>query len=170
LPVIEHHRNKKAGRAYGRVSEAHTPLSQPLVLKDTLRSTFAALLAALALACVGDRVRGGGTNAPAEQPSVLRYSAGTGLDVQRTLELAFLRASGPVLVGWGQRTDAVPRVVPGTQPSGIPTFASVHAARGLSAGPPIHPTLRPPFARRLAAARDGTLSARSTGVPPPAVA
>lgn len=140
------------------------------MLKHTLRSTFAALLAALALACVGDGVRGGGTNAAREQGSVLRNARGTALDVQRALELAFLRGGGPVLVGRGQRMGALPRVAPGAQPSGTPTFAAVHVARGSYAGALIHPTLRPPFARRLAAARDGTLSARSTGVPPPAVA
>ncbi|HYR09354.1 MAG TPA: hypothetical protein VEQ60_16335 [Longimicrobium sp.] len=138
-------------------------------MKHTLRSTFAALLAALALACVGGGARGGGTDAR-ELASVLRHAPGTALDVQRALELAFVRGGGSVLVGRGQRMGALPRVAPGTQPSGIPTFAAVHAARGSYAGALIHPTLRPPFARRLAAARDGTLSARSTGVPPPTVA
>jgi hypothetical protein len=140
-------------------------------VKPTLRSTFSALLAALALACAGlgapgsDAAGAGRVHAP-----VLRHGRGIAMDVQRTLELIFLRGGGPVLAGHGKRPGALPRVAPGSQPPGIlPTFA-VHGARRFAAVALIHPMLRPPFARRLAAARDGTLSARSTGVPPPAVA
>ncbi len=139
-------------------------------MKHSLRSTFAALLAALALACAGLGVRGGeGADAGHRHASVLRQG-GIALDVQRTLELGFLHGGRPALAGRAHRAGTLPRVVPGSQPSGIPSFAAEYAPRDFAAGAHIHPTLRPPFARRLAAARDGTLSARSTGVPPPALA
>ena len=140
-------------------------------MKHTLRSTFAALLAALALACAGSGARGGdAAEAGRAHAPVLRHGRGIAVDVQRTLELAFLRGGRPVLVGGAHRPGALPRIAPGSQPFGIVPFFAGHGTRGSVTGPLIHPTLRPPFARRLAAARDGTLSARSTGVPPPAVA
>jgi hypothetical protein len=143
----------------------------PRLLKHTLRSTFAALLAALALACAGLGARGSdAAGTERAHAPVLRHGRGIAVDVQRTLELVFLRGGGPVLAGRASRPGALPRVAPGSQQSGILPFVTIHGARGSSAGALIHPTLRPPFARRLAAARDGTLSARSTGVPPPAVA
>lgn len=156
-----------------RMGPAHPtrPPRSPRLVKQTLRSTFAALLAALALACAGLGARGSdAADAGRAHAPVLRHGRGIALDVQRTLELVFLRGGGPVLAGHGKRPGALPRVAPGSQPPGILPCFAIHAARGLPAGALIHPTLRPPFARRLAAARDGTLSARSTGVPPPAVA
>ncbi|HST59794.1 MAG TPA: hypothetical protein VLK84_13915 [Longimicrobium sp.] len=137
-------------------------------MKSSLRSTFAALLAALALACVGLGVRDG-ADAGHRRTSVLRQG-GLALDVQRTLELGFLHGGRPALAGRVVRLGALPLVEPGNQLSGPPPLAAVLAGHRLAAGAHIHPALRPPFARCLSAARDGTLSARSTGVPPPALA
>jgi hypothetical protein len=130
------------------------------MVKPSLRTAFAALLAALALACAGFGARDGAD--AGRQAAVLRQGR-LALDVQRTLELGFLHGGRPVLAG------AQPLVEPEGQPSGIPPFVDA-AGRESTAGAHVYPTLRPPFARRLAAARDGTLSARSTGVPPPALA
>jgi hypothetical protein len=136
-------------------------------LKLSLRSTFAALLAALALACAGLGAGGGGDGAHRHAP-IVQQGGSLALDVQRTLELRFLHGGRPVLAGRAQRPGGIPRVEPGSQPSGIPFFAAGRAAHAPATRAHVHLPLRPPFARRLAAAHDGTLSARSTGVPPPA--
>lgn len=150
------------------VQQTPRPPRTPGPLKHSLRSTFATLLAALAIACAGLGARGVALADGPREP-VLRQGYGTNADVQRTLELAFLRGGAPSLAARTLRPGAMPRVVPGTHASVIP-LAATYGARGSFAGPLLLPTLNPPFARRLAAARDGTLSARSNGVPPPPIA
>lgn len=136
-----------------------------------LRPTFAALLAALAFACAGLGARAAAEAGGAPGPLLRRGGAETVvLDAQRTLALAFLRGGRPVLAGPSNRAGTLPGIARDAGASDPFPFPRPHAARRLHAGARIRLVLRPPFARRLAAARDGTLSARSTGVPPPALA
>ena len=141
-------------------------------MTHSLRSTFAALLAALALACAGLGVRaadadaGAGRHAPA-----LRQNHGESL-----LSLAeqapappFLRGGALVMEGLARRPGALPRVVPGTDPS-HETSSAVWSVHRQGTGAHARRILTLALARHLAAARDGTLSSRSTGVPPPALA
>lgn len=140
-------------------------------MKRSLRSTFAVLLAALAFASVGLGARGAAETWTGRTPAPLLRGTGTaqaGLDAQRTLALAFLRTGTPVLGAAAGRPGTLPRVVSATTAPEPLAFHAAHPARGVAAGTQVPPLLRPPFARRLAAARDGTLSARSNGVPPPA--
>jgi len=142
-------------------------------VKHSLRSPFAVLLAALALACAGLGARGGdGTGAARAHGPMLRQPAGiaAAVDMRSAMALAFLHGGGPALAGHASRPGTPSRVLPGALTSGFAPFSVLHASRALVAGAYVHPPLRPPFARRLAAARDGTLSARSTGVPPPPLA
>lgn len=137
-------------------------------MKATFRSTFAALLAALAFACVGlgDRIGADRLHGPTlQRPTGTRIVTGG-----EALALAFLQGGTPVLAGVHHRTGALPRVAPGTHPTDPSPADAAQASRMAAAGVRIRPALRPPFARDLAAARDGTLSARSNGVPPPALA
>ncbi|HEX6037386.1 hypothetical protein [Longimicrobium sp.] len=138
-------------------------------MKHTLRTTFAALLAALALACVGlgDRADA----APASGGRSFQPQAQSGVATGRqALALAFLQGGAPVLAPPGMRAGVVPRVAPGAGAPDTPARGIAHAARLATADARTRCTLLPTFARRLAAARDGTVSARSTGVPPPALA
>jgi hypothetical protein len=141
-------------------------------LKLSLRSTFAALLAALAFACagLGDRGPAGEASGGRRAPSLQRQTRGGLQDARETLALPFLRGGSPGVAGASHRTGALPRVGPGTHPSDPSLEGTAHAARRAAAGARIRTTRRPSFARQLAAARDGTLSARSNGVPPPALA
>jgi hypothetical protein len=140
-------------------------------VKRSFRPTFAVLLAALALACAGLGAHGGADADTGRTPAPMlrRTGAATArLDAQRTLALAFLRGGTPALGGLSNRPGTLPRVAPGSPSAHTPSFHALHAVHRYAGGACILSISRPPFARRLAAARDGTLSARSTGVPPPA--
>ena len=141
-------------------------------MKHTLRSTFAALLAALALACagLGDRVARSDAPSPTDARSFQNATRTGGVTAREALALAFLQGGSPVVGAPGMRTGALPRVAPGADGSGPLCRGIAHAARMAAEDARIRCTQLPTFARRLAAARDGTLSARTNGVPPPALA
>ncbi|HEX2080922.1 MAG TPA: hypothetical protein VHG08_24680 [Longimicrobium sp.] len=134
-------------------------------MKHTLRSLSAAFAAALALACAA--VGNGGTAARDDGPGVraAREPASVAA-VDRGLAAARLKGSRPALERIPRRSGTPPRAHPGSH---LPT-SSLSAAGPAPPGV-LHPhasrALRPAFARHLAAARDGTLSALSAGVPPP---
>jgi hypothetical protein len=139
-------------------------------LKHTLRPLFALLAAALAFACVGM-----GHGAGDRRGVDLRASAGR--YEHRTEKAAYprpsagrvlLRGTG-VLLDASRRTGAPPRMVAGTDPSHEDSFA-MRAVHRRATGAHARRILSLAMARRLAAARDGTLSSHSNGVPPPASA
>lgn len=138
----------------------------------TIRSLFAALAAALALACAG--VAGnGGADAHREHPtgwSAPRQSAQPAAKATPALARMLVRGGVLVLDPPGRRSGAPPRMAAaGTDPSHDHSFSVQAVIRRIS-GARTRGILNLALARQLAAARDGTLSARSTGVPPPAQA
>lgn len=141
-------------------------------MKHSFRSTFAALLAALALACAGfgegarNERNAGAPHAPGWRSA---RGAESAFRVEQAPSLVFLRGGTLVLDGPPRRTGPLPRIAPGTDPSHESSFAAQGAHRRAS-GARIRRILTLALARHLAAARDGTLSSRSTGVPPPVTA
>ena len=132
-------------------------------MTHTLRALFAALAAALAVACAG----AGNAVRDADAPSLRRV---------RSVEKAqaatpaparlLLRAGRRLLDGPPRRTGAPPRMASPADPPNDGWF-SARSVLQRAAGARTRRLLTLALARRLAAARDGTLSARSTGVPPP---
>jgi len=139
-------------------------------VKGPLRSTLAALLAALALACAGFGVRGGAEDAAESRRPVLRAEhAGQGMGAKQTPAPVFQRGGTLVLDGPPRRTGPLPRLTPAKDPSQGGSFAARTVVREAT-GTRIRRILTLALARHLAAARDGTLSSRSTGLPPPSPA
>jgi hypothetical protein len=137
-------------------------------VKHSLRSTFIALLAALAFvgAGVGDGARGTRDAGGAHPPGWRQGGVGASILAEQAPTLAFLRGGALTLGGAPRHAGDLPRFGPGTDPSHHSSFAA-HTAHRRSAGARIRRILTLALARHLAAARDGTLSSRSTGVPPP---
>jgi hypothetical protein len=139
----------------------------PRLVKHSFRSAFAALLAALALACAGlgsGERNGAAPHAPGWRPAA---GAENAYRAEPAPALVFLRGGALVLDGPQRRAGALPRITPGT--SHESSFAAAGAHRRAS-GARIRRILTLALGRHLAAARDGTLSSRSTGVPPPVTA
>jgi hypothetical protein len=133
-----------------------------------LRSTLAVLLAALAFACAGLGERGNGRQSldgpPASALHAAREAAADRVEAVRPRTPA--RRGVPGMERSELRPDSVPWIVPGAESTHPPLLPAPGAARRPSAAIPSR-ALRPEFARHLAAARDGTLSSRATGLPPP---
>jgi hypothetical protein len=129
----------------------------------SLRRTFAAIFAALALACAvnGERVKA----EPPTTDSLRRPRAEQSIDTRQTPALALHRA-GLLALDPPRRPGSPSRIGLGDAPPHHGVFAARMDGRR-AAAVSIRLTLTLALTRRLAAARDGTLSARSTGVPPP---
>lgn len=131
------------------------------------------ILAALALACAERIGRGGGdAESGRTHATAIRHGGGARPEhAEPAPLLAYLRGGSLVLDAPARRMGGVPpsRVAPGTDPSHFHSSAARHAARR-TAGTRTRRILTLALARRLAAARDGTLSSRSNGVPPPVFA
>ena len=141
------------------------PASRRLVNR-TRPAPLAAILALLALVCLGAGARA--EAASAVVPDARAWTSGGGSDgeVETGHALALLHLRGGVPGA---------RVTPrgsGPAPPAPRLSVTADAPRlvGCPSGAPRPDTLRPGYARALSAARDGTLSSRSTGVPPPALA
>ncbi|HEU4562054.1 MAG TPA: hypothetical protein VFS20_29775 [Longimicrobium sp.] len=140
-------------------------------MKSALRSSLATLFSVLAFACLGLGERG---SAGAEMrgmriqtPRQLAEHAAV-FRLENAFALIFLEAHSPALKVPARRPGAVPRLGPGRSPSSAPGYlppGADHATVGSS--PHLGHVRRPGLARELAAAQDGTLSSRSTGLPPP---
>lgn len=138
-------------------------------MKLSLRSAFSLILAALAFACAGAIERGeGGENAGrAEAPALHHPRRAPAQDAEQAHVPAYFRGGTLVLDGPIRRVGTPPpRAANGSTPSHFRSFAA-WTARRRAAGARIRGILALTLARRLAAARDGTLSSRSNGVPPP---
>jgi hypothetical protein len=145
----------------------------PGPLRHTLRSLFAVLAAALAFACAG--AGSGAGSGAGEARGVATRSGGhqPGPGVERaahalpSLARILLRGGGPLVHGPSRRAGSPPpRLAPGTPPSDDLSVDARTAAL-LAAGARSGGVLPLALARRMAAFRDGTLSSRSNGVPPP---
>jgi hypothetical protein len=136
-------------------------------VKGSLRSSFAAIFA-LALACVGVGVRGA-PEPPAPPAASLREThRDRSIDTRQTPALVLLRAGTLVLDGPPRRAGAMPRIAPGDGGAHADdAWLAARTALRRAAGERTRRILTLALARQLAAARDGTLSSRSTGVPPP---
>ncbi|WP_420124989.1 hypothetical protein [Longimicrobium sp.] len=138
-------------------------------MKNTLRTLFAALACALALACVGSgagAARDAGLRAAMEQRQHRTEKAAHPMPAAAWV---LLRGGGLLLDRPSRGTGTPPRVAAGTDPSHDTSFAARSAVRrAIGARDCGMRSLG--MARRLAAARDGTLSSYSNGVPPPASA
>jgi hypothetical protein len=134
-------------------------------LTHTLRALFAALAAALAIACAG---AGAGTAArEAGVPSLRRVQSVEKAQAAAPAPARLLvRAASRLLDGPPRRTGTPPRMASPADPPDDAWF-SARSVLQRAAGARTRRMLTLALARRLAAARDGTLSARSTGVPPP---
>jgi hypothetical protein len=153
-------RNQRAASAYGPGSRPSTRTAESLT--HTLRALFAALAAALAIACAGagNAAREAGPASLRRVESVEKAQADTPAPAR-----LLLRAGGRLLDGPPRRAGTPPRMASSSDPQN-----GWFAARSIlqrAAGARTRRMLTLALARRLAAARDGTLSARSTGVPPP---
>ncbi|HEX5870725.1 MAG TPA: hypothetical protein VFY65_09935 [Longimicrobium sp.] len=140
-------------------------------MKHTLRTLFAVLASALAFACagVGDgagAARDVGHGTAREQRQHQAEKAAHPLPLAAR---ALLRGGGLLLDGPSRRTGAPPRMAAGTDPSHQASFAA-RAVHRRAVGANTRRILSLALARRLAAARDGTLSSHSNGVPPPVFA
>jgi hypothetical protein len=135
-------------------------------LKYTLRSLFAVLAAALAFAGAGAGIGAGAARDEAHSAQERREH-----QVERVAYAlpatarVLLRGGVPLLDGRARRTGAPPRIA-GTDPSDDDSFATRTVDRR-SIAARARGILSLPLARRLAAARDGTVSSHSNGVPPP---
>ena len=136
-------------------------------MKLALRSLLAVLAAALAFACAD-----AGSGAGAEPRGA---SLGRQREVERGHEAPssparlLLRGGGLVLDGPHRRSGAPPRLSAGTDPSHDTHFAALSLVRQ-AAGTRARGILSLALRRHLGAARDGTLSSHSNGVPPPPIA
>ena len=163
-------RNHRAAGAYGPAHPlSATRDSDPLT--HTLRALFAVLASALAFACADAgsgaghaRDVGPGTAREQRQPQAEKaaYSLPSAARV-------LLRGGGLLLDGPSRRSGAPPRMAAGTDPSHQASFAARVVLRQAIAAH-TRRILSLTLARHLAAARDGTLSSRSNGVPPPVFA
>lgn len=135
-------------------------------MKRSVRLALLPLLSVLALACAAAAERGPERwSAGSARPALGLEGRDTPATAQlrQAISLAFLRTGTPPVAVSGLRRGALPRVAPRTDPPGTPGLpasfmaAPAHTRRAVGRH----------LARRMAAARDGTLSARSTGVPPP---
>jgi hypothetical protein len=162
-------RNQTGRCAYGPESP-HVHAASPRPVKHAFRSTFIALCAALAFICAGwgDGARGA-HGGQAHPPGWRQHRAAQPLLGERAPTLTFLRGGALVLTAAPRHTGAPPRLGAGTDPSHRSSFAA-HLTHRRSAGTRTRRILTLALARHLAAARDGTLSSRSTGVPPPSPA
>lgn len=139
----------------------------PGPLKHTLRAVFAVLASALAFACAG--VGGGAEHARHAGHATARERQHQAEKAAHPLPSAarvLLRGGGLLLDGPSRRPGAPPRVAAGTDPSRQGSFAA-RAVHQQAVGAHTRRILSLTLARRLAAARDGTLSSLSNGVPPP---
>ena len=135
-------------------------------MKRSARLALLPLLSALALACAAAAERGperwaAGAARPA--PGLEGREAPAAAQLRTAISLAFVRTGTPPVLVHGVRPGALPRVAPRTHAPGTPCAPTARTAVLGHARRPVGRHL----ARRMAAARDGTLSSRSTGVPPP---
>lgn len=138
------------------------PASRRLVTR-TRPAPLAAILALLALVCLGAGARPA-VVAETGPPAWTRGGGPGGeVETEHALALLHLRGGTPGARLTPRAGGAAPPAPRPSVSAALPRFADRPSGAPLSA-------LRPPFARAAAAARDGTLSARSTGVPPPALA
>ncbi|HEX2208951.1 MAG TPA: hypothetical protein VHG93_14835 [Longimicrobium sp.] len=138
-------------------------------MKHALRSLFAVLAAALAFAGAhaghgSGEARGAGLR-PAD-PRLERRAEKALAALPQAARLLLRGGDGRGLDGPRRASGAPPRLSAGTDPSRRTHFAARTLMRRAS-GARTRRTLTLRLARRMAAARDGTLSSRSNGVPPP---
>lgn len=138
-------------------------------MKRTLRSLSAALAAALALACAGSGSGGEGAAGTRDTGPGLRKerAAATVETVHSTAVAVRLTGGRPALERIPRRAGAPPRLLAGGHIPGLATSDAAPLPRVIPLRLHAGRALRPAFARDLADARDGTLSAHSAGVPPP---
>lgn len=135
-------------------------------MKNTLRTLFAALACALAFACVGGGAgvtRDAGVRTGVEQR---QHGADQAAHPMPATARVLLRGSGLLLERPPRGSGAPPRIAAGTDPSHDTSFAALCAVRRAT-GARDCGVRSLGMARKLAAARDGTLSSYSNGVPPP---
>ncbi|HEX2202003.1 MAG TPA: hypothetical protein VHG91_01840 [Longimicrobium sp.] len=135
-------------------------------MNPTRRAPLAVVLAVLAFVCLGAGVRADATGGVA--PGAPAWTRGGGserrVETKHALALLHLRHGAPGARLAPRGSGAAPPGPSFVTRLPLPRFA------GRRPDAPLPAVLRPAYARAAAAARDGTLSSRSNGVPPPALA